>query len=255
MISRLVDTVGILGEYGALFPAVPRASWSDYEETFPELFAGTSWRLPFAAYLVRTGSAVILVDTGVGPPGGFLEGAEGLLPRRLEEERVAPADIDVVFLTHLHVDHVGWIATVAGTPTFPNARYVTHEQGCAWAASADDARRRMLAQLTEHGSLELVSGEAEITEGVRAFETPGHAPGHMSLEVTLAGTKTLLAGDVAVHPAQLDHPEWIYVYEHDPVVAERTRRAFLERSSPATTVLYSHVPPADERSRSRVADE
>ncbi len=248
-IARLVDTVGILGEYAELFPGVPRESWLAYQATFPKLFAETLWRLPFAAYLLRTGSEVILVDTGVGPPGGFLEDAKGLLPVRLEEEGVSPADVDVVFLTHLHVDHVGWIATPTGEPTFPNATYVTHERGREWATSADDARTRALLQLDERGSLELLSGEAEVAEGVRAFETPGHAPGHMSLEVTVTGTTTVLAGDVAVHPAQLDHPDWLYVYEHDGELAERTRRTLLERAG--TTVLYSHVPPA---SGTRAAD-
>jgi glyoxylase-like metal-dependent hydrolase (beta-lactamase superfamily II) len=151
--------------------------------------------------------------------------------------------VDVVFLTHLHVDHVGWITTPTGEPTFPNATYVTHERGREWAASVDDARSRAVDRLEERSVLELLSGPSEIAAGVRAFETPGHAPGHMSLELTLDGTTTIVAGDVAVHPAQLDHPDWIYLYEHDAEAAVRTRRALLERISPAMTVLHAHVPP------------
>lgn len=119
---------------------------------------------------------------------------------------------------------------------------MTHESGRAWAASLDDARSRALDRLAAAGVLELLPGDAEIVEGVRAFETPGHAPGHMSLEVFGHGATTVLAGDVAVHPAQLDHPAWTYVHEHDGELAERTRRAFLARTAGAT-VLYAHVPP------------
>jgi glyoxylase-like metal-dependent hydrolase (beta-lactamase superfamily II) len=242
-ITRLVDTVGILGEYTELFPGVPREAWTPYERRYPELFDGASWSVPFTAFVVRTGSSLILVDAGVGPPGGgFLPDAKGLLPESLEEESVAPADVDLVFLTHVHVDHVGWITTPVGEPTFPNATYVTHERGRAWAATVDDDRSRAIARLEAVGALELLSGEAQIADGVRAFETPGHAHGHMSLELTLAGSTAFLAGDVAVHPAQLDHPDWVYLYERDPELAERTRRSFLERTS-GEVVLYAHIPP------------
>jgi glyoxylase-like metal-dependent hydrolase (beta-lactamase superfamily II) len=242
-VTRLVDTVGILGTYEELFPAVAPESWTPYERAFPELFDDASWRLPFAAYLVRIGSTTILVDAGVGPPGGFLPDAQGLLLRNLDEAGAAAADVDVVFLTHLHADHVGWITTPTGEPTFPNATYVTHEGGRAWAASLDDARSRAIDRLEERTVLELLTGASEIADGVRAFETPGHAPGHMSLELTLAGVTTILAGDVAVHPAQLDHPDFVYLYEHDAAEAVRTRHALLDRISPAVTVMHAHVPP------------
>ena len=38
-----------------------------------------------------------------------------------------PAAVDIVFCTHLHVDHVGWNTCLVDgrfVPTFPNARYL-----------------------------------------------------------------------------------------------------------------------------------
>jgi glyoxylase-like metal-dependent hydrolase (beta-lactamase superfamily II) len=40
---------------------------------------------------------------------------------------VRPEEVDFVFNTHLHVDHVGWNTMLRDgrwKPTFPNARYV-----------------------------------------------------------------------------------------------------------------------------------
>ena len=104
----LVDAVGLLGELDELYPGFD--DWEPYRALYPELFAGSQWRVPCTSYLIRSGGKSVLVDTGVGPAGlwGWTpEREEGLLPA-LAAEGVALDEVDVVFLTHLHVDHVGW---------------------------------------------------------------------------------------------------------------------------------------------------
>ena len=71
----------------------------------------------------------MLIDTGVGPgPVARWPGVEGnLLPTFREQSGYGPEDIDMVFTTHLHFDHVGWHVTrINGelTAAFPNAKYV-----------------------------------------------------------------------------------------------------------------------------------
>ena len=81
----------------------------------------TAWRLPCLSYLVRSEGVTILVDTGVGPPGlwDWTAEDEGLLPGALEAAGVGLDQIDVVFLTHLDIDHVGWNTDLDGVPLFP----------------------------------------------------------------------------------------------------------------------------------------
>ena len=58
----------------------------------------------------------MLVDAGIGP------GAMGMRGRLLTDlggSGVAPEDVDVLFLTHLHGDHVGWSLRPDGGPAFP----------------------------------------------------------------------------------------------------------------------------------------
>jgi glyoxylase-like metal-dependent hydrolase (beta-lactamase superfamily II) len=83
-------------------------------------------------WLVRTPKHTILIDTG---SGNSKEHPQTLLFHRLDlpylqrlaDAGVRPEDVDYVFNTHLHVDHVGWNTILEKdkwVPTFPNARYV-----------------------------------------------------------------------------------------------------------------------------------
>ena len=71
-----------------------------------------------------------------------------------------------------------------------------------------------------------------------AFETPGHYPGHMSVRL---GHEGILLGDVAVHPALLDHPEWRYVSDVDGDRSVQTRRELLPALE-GKLVLCGHYP-------------
>jgi glyoxylase-like metal-dependent hydrolase (beta-lactamase superfamily II) len=65
----------------------------------------------------RIGAAAELAH----PPEWIAEG--GLLPGALAAAGVGPADINTVFLTHLHADHISWVAP-GGELFFPNAEVV-----------------------------------------------------------------------------------------------------------------------------------
>ncbi|MHB8469506.1 MAG: MBL fold metallo-hydrolase [Gaiellaceae bacterium] len=200
------------------------------------------WALPFYAYLAGVGGKTVVVDTGVGPPGGddpFLPERQGRLPAELARAGAAPADVDLVVLTHLHVDHVGWNMR-GGRPFFPNARYLAQRADYDWITGARPGRpyvRDQVIALHATGALELLDGDAEPLPGVRIEHTPGHTPGHCIVRLPHA---TLL-GDVAVHRLQLEQPRLGYVAEEDAAAAAASR----ERVLPAlagTTVGFGHLP-------------
>ena len=92
-------------------------------ERYPEAFAnGGSRRTHFECYLVKSEGRTVLVDTGLGNavtnPGivkNMFGGTKGHLLDELQSVRVQVGDIDTVFLTHLHLDHVGWNISRNGT--------------------------------------------------------------------------------------------------------------------------------------------
>jgi glyoxylase-like metal-dependent hydrolase (beta-lactamase superfamily II) len=220
----LVDAVGLLGELEELYPGFE--DWAPYRTLYPDAFDGSQWRIACTSYLLRSGGTTILVDTGVGPAGlwGWTpESEEGLLPA-LAGAGVAPDGIDIVFLTHLHVDHVGWNTDRNGELVFPEARYVAHRDGVAFARTTD---RPHVARTIAAVDFEQIGGEIELADDVTAFELPGHFRGHMGLRIASGGSEAVLIADAAVHPMLLQEPDAIYVSDGDPAACAATRRALL----------------------------
>ena len=220
----LLDAVGELGELAELFPDT--TDWAPYMELYPEIFAGSRWRIPCTSYLLRSAGETVLVDTGVGPArlwGWNSEFEEGLLPA-LAEARVQPGDVDVVFLTHLHIDHVGWNTDRDGRIVFPNARDVAHRDGIAFAGDSD---RPHIARTILSVELDEIDGETVVAEGVTAFPLPGHFPGHMGLRIDSEENRAVLIADAAVNPMLLDEPDHVYLSDADPAACAATRRALL----------------------------
>jgi glyoxylase-like metal-dependent hydrolase (beta-lactamase superfamily II) len=244
-VDPLVDAVGRLGELAQLYPEVPAEEWAPYRTLYPDLFAGSEWLLPCTSYLVRTGETTILVDTAVGPPGLWAWGAlsEGALPARLDELGVGRDGIDVVFLTHLHIDHVGWNADEEGAVYFPRARYLAHRDGVAFARSQAERPHVQRCVLSLGDRFEEAAGGDELAPGVTAVDLPGHYPGHLGVRVESGGTELLLIADAAVHPALLDRPEWAYAADGDHEQCAVTRRGLVETLVDSDTlVACGHYP-------------
>jgi glyoxylase-like metal-dependent hydrolase (beta-lactamase superfamily II) len=202
-----------------------------------------AWWLPFNAYLARTGDAIVLVDTGVGPPGTgdpFLQDRAGRLPDLLAAEGVQPPDVDLVVFTHLHVDHVGWNMR-GGAPFFPQARYIAHRADFDnFTATTPDRRyvRDQLAALAAAGRLELIDESCSPFPGVEVEHVPGHTAG--SCVITIGSTTFL--GDVAVHELQLADPGIGYVFEEDrPAAAAARRRLFPGLAAAGRLIASPHL--------------
>jgi glyoxylase-like metal-dependent hydrolase (beta-lactamase superfamily II) len=223
-IVPLVDAVGELGELADLFPDAP--DWDPYRDLYPTLFAESRWRIPCTSYLLRSAGETVLVDTGVGPAGlwgwdGEFE--EGLIPA-LADAGTAREDVDVVFLTHLHVDHVGWNTDRDGQIVFPSARYVAHRDGIAFAR---DSRGPHVERTVAPVEFDAIDGQTDVAAGVTAFPLPGHYPGHMGLRIDSEGERAVLIADAAVNPMFLDEPDRTYIWDGDRETTAATRRALL----------------------------
>src|SRR5690606_19590494 len=77
----------------------------------------------FTPTLVNTGREIVLFDTGNGADGFIKRPHGGWLAAELGPAGFKPEEIDVIVLSHGHLDHVAGIME-GGKPLFPNARYV-----------------------------------------------------------------------------------------------------------------------------------
>jgi glyoxylase-like metal-dependent hydrolase (beta-lactamase superfamily II) len=225
-LDPVFDAVGSPGTLEEFYAGATDDDWRRARAQYPELFAGELWRLPVTCYLIRSGGRTILVDTGVGPPGlwDWEPEHEGRLPTTLERLGLTPTEIDVVFLTHVHADHVGWNADAAGEPLF--GRYVIHADALAAARERCEQGHDILPRcvLGLGDRLEAISEETELAPGVRTVELPGHDVGHIGLWLEDAA---LLITDAIPHPMMLDRPEIEFLADADSDAAEATRQALV----------------------------
>ncbi|MGW4322004.1 MBL fold metallo-hydrolase [Streptomyces sp. NPDC004684] len=238
----------------------------------PELVAEQAWLRPHFAddrgvlrldshtFAFTVGGSRVLVDTGIGNgkqrANPAWNGLDTDYLRRLTAAGFPPDSVDLVILTHLHADHVGWNTRQENgdwVPTFPAARYLTSRtEREFWAGQdMDEARRQMFRDsvlpVEETGLLDLVDvpeAGAEILPGLRLLPTPGHTPGHLAVELTSGGATALITGDCVHHPVQLARPAIGACVDIDPALSAATRHRLLgSLAGTDTLVLGTHFAP------------
>lgn len=172
-----------------------------------------------SAFLLEIDGKRILFDTGMGAP-------DSRLLTNLSAAGVTPADIDYLYLTHFHGDHIGGMMK-GDTVVFPKAEvYAAQQEYDAWMQMPDDKKTQVAATMEAYKDrLHLVAYGDTLPCGVVALGCVGHTPGHTAYRTG----KFLIVGDL-VHGAalQLAHPEICAAYDMDPQSAIKQRRYYLD---------------------------
>ena len=172
-----------------------------------------------SVFLLEIDGKRILFDTGMGAP-------DSRLLTNLSAAGVTPADIDYLYLTHLHGDHIGGMMK-GDTVVFPKAEvYAAQQEYDAWMQMPDEKKMQVAATMEAYKDrLHLVAYGDTLPCGVVALDCAGHTPGHTAYR---AG-RFLIVGDL-VHGAalQLAHPEICAAYDMDPQSAIKQRRYYLD---------------------------
>lgn len=186
--------------------------------------------------VLRSGDQTILVDTGNGP--------DGQLFTELEAAGVAPADVDIVVFTHLHGDHTGWnIDRESGAPHFANATYwIPRADWEHYGAAGGPNWDAMLAPLETAGVVHLFEGETALNEELTLVETPGHTPGHTSIQINSAGETAFVLGDAIVDEINLNEPDWANMFDGDDATAIATRHRLIPQlTESGELIVASHL--------------
>ncbi len=206
-----------------VFPASSKDIW---RSEYSDLLDGDVIHPRFGTTGVRSGGKLIIVDTGLQAP-------DGTLMSDMRDKGVDPDAVDLVVITHLHPDHIGWNLT-DGSPTFPNARYITSQADWDyWTSpevldSADHIKEQALP-LKDLNLIDLIGNEDySITDELTAVSTPGHTPGHISIVVSSGGERGYILGDVVHSPAQAHYTDWSPSFDIDPDLSRQTRHAVLD---------------------------
>ncbi len=200
--------------------------------------------LTIQLFILRVGGRTILIDPCVGehkerpvPADWNRREATGFL-ERLKLAGVHPDEVDVVFCTHLHSDHVGWNTRLIDgrwVPTFANARYlVGRSEMQHWLTLQKQSPNRLYAfedsvlPVVNAGQVDLVDDGYEPAAGLTLAPCPGHTPGQMGLHVHRGGERAVFCGDAIHSPVQVLHPELSAGLDTDRGQARVTRLKLLQ---------------------------
>jgi glyoxylase-like metal-dependent hydrolase (beta-lactamase superfamily II) len=239
----------VAADVGFLYPNVPRAEL----ETFLRSVGLSIERvqLPNNVVLIRTPADLILIDAGAG--GGWQPTA-GKLAENLQAAGIDKAKISKIVFTHAHPDHLWGVVEDDGALRFPNASYLVAENEWNFWMAGDVLQKvpenfhgfalgaqRDLSRIKDR--LKTVKTGDEIVAGVRVIDTPGHTPGHVSIELA-GGDGLIVVGDVAANAlVSFAHPEWRFAIDSIPELAITSRRRLLDRAATDKTRLVgSHWP-------------
>ena len=195
---------------------------------------------------INSGGTRILADVGFGTAGPPMMGQTSTA---LESIGVAAADIDIVYLTHFHGDHIAGLFDADGSPSYPNARYVTT------TAEWDEWMGRWAAGNTANDQLQLDRFNAlrdkfsfradgdEIAPGVTVVNLEGHTLGQSGLLVESKGEQLLHVVDLLHQPFQFANIDWHFSFDSDSELAVITRRKILQHcADTGLLTLFYHLP-------------
>jgi glyoxylase-like metal-dependent hydrolase (beta-lactamase superfamily II) len=218
----------------------PRSLFSDASDS---LFA--SLNLPdgipasVSVFLLQVDGKNILFDAGLGAFGGQMLD-------RLAALDVTPDKVDLIYLTHFHVDHIaGMIAKDSAgkdVKVFNNATvYAGKVEYDAWMNDIpkNDLQKAVMGMYKD--KLHLFAFGDSLPHGVLALDAVGHTPGHTAFQIS----NLLVIGDLMHgYALQKDHPEINSNYDMDKEKSIESRKRIMQYArNNKLTMAGMHLPP------------
>jgi glyoxylase-like metal-dependent hydrolase (beta-lactamase superfamily II) len=202
------------------------------------------------AYVINTGDRLILIDAGAGV---FMGPTLGKLVANLQASGYEPEQIDDIYITHVHPDHIGGLVS-ENVLVFPNAVIHVDKKDVDFWLNEDNLNNApdktpflaAIAMLTPYqaaGKLAPFNHKTPLAPGIKAISASGHTVGHTVYEVESQGQKLWLIGDlIHVAAVQLEHPKVTIVLDTDQKKAAAEReKIFKQAAKEQVIVAAAHI--------------
>lgn len=210
-----------------LYPDVPDSLW---------IALGLQEGVPssMSCFLLQTEGKNILLDAGLGAP--FSQ----LIPK-LTTLDVKPEELQLIYITHFHPDHIGGLLK-DGKVVFPNAEvYINRVEAEAWQKMEGNQSvqaKTVLDAYKQH--LHLFEAGDTLPGDVITIAAYGHTPGHTVFQKD----SMLVIGDLIHGVAlQFEYPEDRPLYDMDAETARESRLRILNYARENRLTMYGmHLP-------------
>lgn len=204
-------------------------------------------------FLINTGSKLVLIDAGAASLFGP---TLGRLLTNLKASGYQPEQVDEIYISHMHSDHVGGLSANEQR-VFPNAivragkldaDYYLNQANLDKAGP--EAKDNFLGPMVsvnpyvKAGKFQPIVANTELVPGVRSYFNGGHTPGHITYVVESKGQKLVLLGDLLhVEAVQFAHPAVGIQFDTDSKIAIAERKeAFAAAAKGGYLIGASHLP-------------
>jgi glyoxylase-like metal-dependent hydrolase (beta-lactamase superfamily II) len=204
------------------------------DELLKRSFLADPMEVSVNAYLVNTGTKLVLIDAGAG---NLFGPTMGNVAANLKAAGYHPEQVDEIYITHMHGDHIGGL--MAGERlAFPNAVVrADKRESDYWLNSAGNdgapesvkngmkSAKAMIDPYIAAGKFKTFDGSGELAPGIKAVSTYGHTKGHTIYVVESKGQKLAIVGDLMhVAAVQFADPSVTIQFDTDPATAAVERK-------------------------------
>jgi len=204
-------------------------------------------------FLINTGSKLVLVDAGAASLFGP---TLGRLLTNLKASGYQPEQVDEIYISHMHSDHVGGLASNEQR-VFPNAVVRAGKLDADYYLSqanldkaGPEAKDNFLGPMVsinpyvKAGKFQPIVANTELVPGVRSYFNGGHTPGHITYVIESKGQKLVLLGDLLhVEAVQFADPGVGIQFDTDSKVAIAERKeAFAAAAKGGYLIGAPHLP-------------
>lgn len=227
---------------------VPDTQFDELHNQYPDIHFKKV--IDIMCMLIRKQNHTLLIDTGCGVD--MLPNA-GKLLQILEAIEIQPTEIDSVFLTHGHPDHIGGNTDNEGKPVFSKARHIISRSEWDFLSSqmalpnteaGENEKQIWMASVRKNivsiqDRLEFIDDGTEFLPGIKSIEAPGHTPGHTMLDISSGNDRVIYISDLVQLMFQLEYPSWSTPIDVAPKQVKTTRTKVLTWVAAANIMVFA----------------